>query len=378
MVSARFPNGVFQLAQASEANRGRALLKASTELFVSEPTHVLAEIHMYEELALQLLRITPLDDRRLVAHMLSRHKDAPAAVLRALMADDISVAAVIIEKAETVPEVDLIALVATGSPDHLRSLARRVRPSPALVEALVRNLPEADLPILLDNATARIPAHVMPMVIAAAQGRPEIARALGGRIEDLDDAALTDLFLDLDTRGRRRVVQGLEILALRAFASKTAIPRPPAPSAELVQALSRAALLRDLDVLAGLLADLLSVEETLARRLLLDEGGEPLAIALKAVGLDPATNTRLLLFTGGPDQRDYFQMKRLMDLNESISLRSAAILVSRWRQDRPPLPQRRPRHVPLSEEGSPLRAAAPAARRVPTAAPSTPATRDRA
>lgn len=358
MASARFPHGVFQLAQASEANRGRALLKASTELFVSETAHIPAEIHMYEELALQLLRITPLDDRRQVAAMLARHREAPAAVLRALMADDISVAEAIITGAETVPEVDLIALVATGSPDHLRALARRRSASPALVEALVRNLPADDLPILLANTTVRIPAHVMPMVLAQAPGQPRIAEALGNRVEDLDDTALTDLFLDLDSRGRRRVLQGLEILALRAFAAKTAIPRPPEPSPERTQALSRAAVLGDPDGLAAEVAALLGVEAPLARRLVLDPGGEPLAIALKAVGLDPALVTRVLMFTGGPAQRDYFQLKRLVDIHDSVSARSAAILVSRWRADRQPLPERKHRHQPVVEAGTPVRTGA--------------------
>lgn len=362
MASARFPHGVFQLAQASDANRGRALLKASTELFVSETAHIPAEIHMYEELALQLLRITPLDDRRQVAAMLARHRESPAAVLRALMADDISVAEAIIIGAETIPEVDLIALVATGSPDHLRALARRRSASPALVEALVRNLSTDDLPILLANTNVRIPAHVMPLVLAAAQGRPRIAEALGNRVEDLDDTALTDLFLDLDSRGRRRVLQGLEILALRAFAAKTVIPRPPEPSPERAQALSRAAVLGDPDGLAVELSTLLGIEAPLARRLVLDTGGEPLAIALKAVNLDPALVTRILMFTGGPAQRDYFQLKRLVDINESVSSRSAAILVSRWRADRQPLPERRPRHQPVAEAGTPVRAGAPATR----------------
>ena len=40
-----------------------------------------------------------------------------------------------------------------------------------------------------------------------------VARQLAGRMDDVQDTDLIDLFLDLDSRGRRRVIQALEIAA---------------------------------------------------------------------------------------------------------------------------------------------------------------------
>lgn len=355
MTPAAFTDGVLRLTQSSDATRGRALLRAATELFVSGSALTQSDVHIYEELALQLLRITPFDDRKAVAGLLARRENAPAAVLRALLADDPAIASLIIQKSRNVPDVDLIALVATGSPGHLEALTQRPNPSPALVEALVRRLPSERLPLLIANPNVQFPAHVMAMVVAAAKGHPDVAIALSRRLGDIDDADLIDLFLDLDGIGRRRALLALEVVALREFAAGKPMPSVRSPDPDLVSSLARTALSRDLDRIASQLALLTGLEPALARRILVDKGGEPLAVALKAAGLDAPTATRVLLFSGEGEGRDYFAVKRLLDVYESVSNRSAVLLVDRWRSPGEPLPRRRPRHVPQTEEGTPVR-----------------------
>ncbi|WP_181704320.1 DUF2336 domain-containing protein [Chthonobacter albigriseus] len=362
MAPVPFSDGVQKLSQATDATRRRALLKAATELFVSVPVHPAPDIHIYEELALQLLRITPFDDRRAVATLLSQRSDAPAAVLSALMADDPTIASVVIRDARSVPEVELLALVATGSRAHLEALAQRPHPTPALVEALARNLPAEALPLLLANPTTALPPGATAILIRRAHGHPTLAVALGHRIGDIEDADLVDLFLDLDSKGRRRVLLALELLALRDFAARKPLAKAPTPHAVVVEDLARSALSRDLDIVAVHLSRLLEVDRAVAKRLLTDPGGEPLATALKASGLDEATAMRILLFSGLGEGRDYFEVKRLLEVFENTSQRSASFLLTRWRPDPEPLPRRRHRLTPQTEEGTPAR---PAERRTP-------------
>lgn len=361
MASIRHSDGVLKLAQSSEAQRRRTLLKASTELFVAEPTHSRTEIAIFEELALQLVRITPEPDRMAVARMLARHPDAPPAILKLLLNDEPSVAAIVLTEAKNLPTVDLLALIATGSLEHAELLAARPNLPADVVEALLLRLPPPSLPKLLANHTVRLPPESITRLAELGLSHPEISRALARRHQDVDDAELIDLFLDLDGKGRRRVIHALEILALREFAARRPAPRIPVPPQEVVEALGRAALSRDTEGMATRLAGLLDVGEPLARRILADEGGEALAIALKAAGLPSPMAMRLILFSGTTDTRSYFEVKRLVELYETMSLRSASLMVSRWRGDRAPLPARAPRHLPMLDAGTPVRRSGEAA-----------------
>ncbi len=149
------------------------------------------------------------------------------------------------------------------------------------------------------------------------------------------------------------------------------------PEPARVEALAQAALSRNVDIISVHLAGLLQVDRETAARLLVDHGGEPLAIALKASGIDPVIAMRVILFSGGHEVRGYFDVKRLVDLYESVSLRSALILVGRWRDQPETAPGHR-RHVPQTEAGTPIRAAQPAARPAEGSAPVVEIRRDRA
>lgn len=368
MSTAPNSDGVLSLAIAPDEQRGRALLKAATEVFVFEPRHTRTEIAIYEELAMQLMRQTPLADRVAVAGLVAPHPDAPPAVLALLAADEPAVAAPVIAGAPVLDDVILLALVAQGSPAHLALIGARPGLSPALAEALVRTGDEAAAIALASNTATALAPDIVAGLAAFARGRPAVAAALGRRLGDVDDADLTDLFLDLDDRGRRRVIKALELLALRDFAARRPPPAAPRPDEETVAEFARASLSRDLDRQATLLGRLAALDAGLARRLLADRGGEPLAIVLRAAGLDEALATRVILFSGGADVRDYFEVKRLAELYRTLSLRSASLLVARWRGEAEPLPSRQ-RLRPQEETGTPVRPRETQPRRQPAASP---------
>lgn len=369
MAPQAFFDGVLTLARASGADRGRVLLRAATELFVETPQHTRAEIAVFEELVLQLLKIAPVEDRRAVAELLAERADVPAGVVRALLHDELAVAEVLLTRTPNLGEVDLLAVIATGTDGHLERIAERAHLPEVVVEALVRNLRVEALPILLANTSVRIPEAAKPRVMDVARENPTVARALSRRHEDFEDTELTELFLDLDSRGRRRVIQSLEILALRDFAARRPMPPKPVPAPEIVEELNRTALSRDVGAMAGRLAELLRIDRAMARALLTDAGGEPLAIALKAAGLSEPLATRVILFSGASDSRNYAEVKRLVELFESVSLRSALLLAAHWRGEDVILP-RRGGHQHLLQEGTPVRAAQP--KPVPAAVESLP------
>jgi uncharacterized protein (DUF2336 family) len=357
MTSQPFSSGIFGLVKDAGGARSRSLLKEATELFVSTSEHNRSEIVMYEELAAQLLKVTPLQDRIRIATLLADYDEVPASVMRSLLHDIFPVSSVLLEKAKGISEGQLLALVATASPSHLEMIAARKNLQPAVVDALVARMRPDTLAALAGNTTIALPSTVIKRLLEIAPGNQRLARQLASRMDDVQDTDLIDLFLDLDSRGRRRVIQALEIAALREFAARRPLPRVPMPDPEKVATLARACLQRNSEAMAGILSDLTGIHATFVMRLLADQGGEPLSICLKAAGIDTGIATRVILFSGVDDTRGYYDVKRLVDLYEMVSLRSSLLLADRWRTP-VAAPARTPTHVAQTQAGTPVRATA--------------------
>lgn len=357
MASPPFSSGVFGLVKGTDGARSRALLKEATELYVSEPGHTRSEVAMYEELVAQLLKVTALQDRIRIATLLADYDEVPASVMRALLHDIFPVSSVMIEKSKSISEGQLLALVATASPSHLEMIAARKNLQPAVVEALLGRMRADGLSVLAANPSITLSPSAVSLLVENAHGNQRLARQLAARIDDVQDTDLIDLFLDLDGRGRRRVIQALEIAALREFAARRPLPRVPMPDPDKVATLARACLQRNTEAMSRILSALTGLDAPFLVRLLADPGGEPLSICLKAAGLDSGIATRVILFSGVDDTRNYFDVKRLVDLYEMVSLRSALLLVDRWRGALPSV-KRTPVHVPQTQTGTPVRSAA--------------------
>ncbi|MBS1181268.1 MAG: hypothetical protein H6Q99_1148 [Proteobacteria bacterium] len=357
MTSPPFSSGIFGLVKGSDGARSRSLLKDATELYVSEPGHTRSEIAMYEELTVQLLKVTALQDRIRIATLLADFDEVPASVTRALLHDIFPVSSVMLEKAKSISEGQLLALVSTASPSHLEMIAARKTLQPSVVEALLGRMRAEDLTALAANPSITLSPSAIRHLVENAHGNPRLARQIAARMDDVQDTDLIDLFLDLDGRGRRRVIQALEIAALREFAARRPLPRVPMPDPDKVATLARACLQRNTEAMSRILSDLTGLDAAFLVRLLADSGGEPLSICLKAAGVDTGIATRVILFSGVDDTRNYFDVKRLVDLYEMVSLRSALLLVDRWRGALPSA-KRPPVHVAQTQAGTPVRATA--------------------
>jgi uncharacterized protein (DUF2336 family) len=357
MTSPPFSSGIFGLVKGSDGARSRSLLKDATELYVSESGHTRSEIAMYEELTAQLLKVTALQDRIRIATLLADFDEVPASVTRALLHDIFPVSSVMLEKAKSISEGQLLALVGTASPSHLEMIAARKNLQPSVVEALLGRMRADDLTALAANPSITLPPSAIRHLVESAHGNPKLARQIAARMDDVQDTDLIDLFLDLDGRGRRRVIQALEIAALREFAARRPLPRVPMPDPDKIATLARACLQRNTEAMSRILSDLTGLDAAFLVRLLADSGGEPLSICLKAAGIDTGIATRVILFSGVDDTRNYFDVKRLVDLYEMVSLRSALLLVDRWRGALPSA-KRPPVHVPQTQAGTPVRVTA--------------------
>lgn len=142
-----------------------------------------------------------------------------------------------------------------------------------------------------------------------------------------DDAAkLIEMFLTADKSHRAQMLYGLTDMPL-----KPSTPVDPRRAARAVTALEQAALAADSAGFAAELADALILTSRVAAQIVNEPGGEPLACALKALGIPGESYQRVLLFLNPSLGASVMDVYRLARLYEVIELRTALIMLAAWR-----------------------------------------------
>lgn len=142
-----------------------------------------------------------------------------------------------------------------------------------------------------------------------------------------DDAAkLIEMFLAADSRHRSQMLRGLTDTPL-----KPSTPVDPRRAGRAVTVLEQAALAGDSARFAAELADALILTSRVAVQIVNEPGGEPLACALKALGVPGESYQRVLLFLNPALGASVMDVYRLARLYETIELRTALIMLAAWR-----------------------------------------------
>jgi len=148
-----------------------------------------------------------------------------------------------------------------------------------------------------------------------------VARELIGR--DPPGGVSEALFLFATREERAAILLTACRAAMLAGGGETA-PRQD----DLAQELEALAIAEDRDWFVAALAAALEARKDRVRAMLLDEGGEPLALALASLGLPIERATRILLAVRQPYSFDVARMRALRDLIASTPHRAAASIVA--------------------------------------------------
>lgn len=141
-----------------------------------------------------------------------------------------------------------------------------------------------------------------------------------------DAAKLIEMFLASDARHRAQILHSLPETPLK--------PSPSVDPRRAVRAraiLEQAAMAADAARFVDELADALILTPRVAAQIVNEPGGEPLACALKALGMASESYQRVLLFLNpalGASVMDVYRLARLYDI---IELRAALIMLAAWR-----------------------------------------------
>jgi hypothetical protein len=324
-------NGLADIGLRSGVDMRPTLIRVLTDLYVQKLTHTPDEERHYTELALRLLNGVDVPTRTTVAARLAKHLSPPLRVIQYLVND--------------LPEI------AAPLRGHalLEPPAQPAEPAP----------PVAIAPTVEDTAPIEAPPEEEPI-------EHEPVTDLRGIMHSTIAGELNDVFFTATEHERRLILLNLHI-AVPMSAGQVVVLRDPG----IGQRLEAAAMGNHREDVVTQLAEALRVPREQARRIVRDDHGESIVVAVKALGIPRDVVYRLLMFLNPAVGHSVERVHALAMLYDEMTAQAAEGMVAIWQALRGEA-RSVVKHQPLlwNDERTRARPAAPAARR-PLAAPRT-------
>jgi Uncharacterised protein conserved in bacteria (DUF2336) len=324
-------NGLADIGLRSGVDMRPTLIRVLTDLYVQKLSHTPDEERHYTELALRLLDGVDVPTRAAVAVRLAKHLSPPLRVIQYLVND--------------LPEI------AAPLRGHalLQPSAQPAAPAP----------PVAVAPVVEDAAPMEAPPEEEPI-------EHEPVTDPRGTMDSTIAAELNDIFFTAAEDARRLILLNFHVAAPTS-PGQVAVLRDPG----IGQRLEAAALGNHREELAKHLAEALRIPREQARRIVRDDHGEPIVVAVKALGISRDVVYRLLMFVNPTVGHSVERVHALAMLYDEMTAQAAEGMVAIW-QALCSETRTAAKHQPLfwNDERSRARLAAATARR-PLAAPRT-------
>lgn len=168
--------------------------------------------------------------------------------------------------------------------------------------------------------------HEEPETESRYVAEPQVTTAPTLSMKPDDASQLIDMFVATNAKERHQILHGLTDAAL-----KPSTRVDPRRAARALPVLEQHAMARNMEGFTAELADALILTSKVAKQIVDDRGGEPLACAMRTLGMPADAFQRVLLFLNpalGTSVMDVYRLARLYD---TITERAALILLSAWR-----------------------------------------------
>lgn len=271
--------------------------------------------------------------------------DAPPPLLvrRLIGHENLAVAGPLLERCPGISDQDLMEMVNTGDFGILRLIARRRQLSPALTDALIRHGDASVTIAVVRNPGAALSHEAFNMLAEAAKTRPSLQAPLATRADTPAPIAF-ELFWILPPQLRRYVLSRFltESANLdRILKIAQTLDEPQSEGAGTARIADKA----ECEALIGLIAEgkaseaaqklagLAGISEANARRIIADPEGEPLTVAMKAMGMSrtqAAAAAETLRDAPEAPLRCNRRTAELQNLFDSLSFTKARVLLTYW------------------------------------------------
>jgi|GEM_PF-69434 len=342
----------------SKAGR-HALLNMFGDLFQGN-ANALSEQErtMMSDILRHLVKQVEQPVRRLLAERLASSHNAPPALVKQLANDSIEVAHPILQHSTILHDTDLVEIIQQRSLQHRLAIAMRQDLNEEVTDALAETGEEAVIRSLLENQDARISQATMGYLAEQAKTvdsfqnpmlsrrdvTPQIAAKLYWWVSaalrqdilarfEMDPADLDELLAEtvgeivsMNEDHGGGTTHGEEIAA-RLQATGALTPQL------MVQTLRQG----EVALFEAMFAAAAKIRLVLVRRFLFELGGEGLAIACRAMGIEKPIFASIFLLSRkarpGDQMVDPMELSRVLAFFEDLEVEAAQKVMKRWRLD---------------------------------------------
>lgn len=299
--------------------------------------------------------------RKALSEKLADLPEAPHDLIRSLANDTAEVAYPVLTRSRVLADRDLIEVIRNRTLEHQLAIALRFSVSEAVSEVLAETGEESVIETLLGNPNARISQSTLSYLVEQSRRvdrfrepllrREELSPELAKRMFLWVSAALREHIIaryDLDEVVVDRLVQEAALEQLEEADDEEGEGTAEEIANELagdlaeqfeldpemlVQALAQG----EVALFVGMFAGATGLRSGLIKRLLFEPGGEGLAIACKALGLDRDTFSRLFALSRAARPQhasaERAAAHRVLAFFERIPAKEARRVMERWKLD---------------------------------------------
>lgn len=340
----------------TEENR-RVLLENISHLFLSSSGRLTErEMALMSDILTKLVHEVEMSVRRELSERLANVEVAPHELVVALANDDIEVAGPVLMKSGVLRDSDLIEIIKRRTQEHLIAVASRDGLNEDVSDVLVDEGDDNVVEMLLRNQDAALSRHAIEYIVEQSKRvdrfqqpllrrtdlPPELAHRMFWWVSAaLRDYILTNFTLDetiVDDFVRDSTETVLKRLD-REWPTDTAaqrLVRRMAETGELnVKFLVNAVRQGQIQVFAAGLAWLCNLDVATAQRVVFDMGGEALAVACKAMGLERADFASVFMLTRKPGMGNQgaHAINAVLAMFDSVEEKNARRALAYWRED---------------------------------------------
>lgn len=357
-------DALVEMARDKSAAGREALTATVTDLF-ADTNQVMSDSEraLTEGILHQLINDVEASVRKGLADRLSKLDNAPSGLIVLLANDEISVALPILQRSTVLQDEELVEIVRHKSMSHQLAIAMRDSISEPVCDALAETDNEAVVVTLLQNKTARISSETMSNLVNESEKKPRYQEPLLRR-DDLHPDLAKRMYWWVSAALRVHLLEKFEIdpaelddaienTVETAMEQHTGYKKKHAgfikdtanETLTDLLAYSEVAgdrlikLLRDgkVTLFITLFANKIGIRTTLAKRILFEPGGEGLAIACRAVGMEPKIFSAIYRLTRAATDKNSDlprgELVRIASLYLDIRQDQAQIVVRNWQRD---------------------------------------------
>lgn len=298
------------IADGATPEACRVWLRVATDHFVTRDMHTQDQLLRFGHSAIKFLGIVDGATRLIVAKKLSLCASTPEAVLERIVDLGGPAAHHVLQCARGLPRSTLTEAAQSATlPATLVALREDL--DRGLVALLAQRADEATLSALAGNLAAPLDAPTFAALAGLAHRKRDVALALLARQPvGMRHAAL---FLHADAAQRRAIL----VDAQRAALGRAEAPARPALDQESLAQLEHLSIARQVDLFELGLSEALGCDLAIGEAIVRERSGEPLAVALAALGAPEDMAMRILISNevhAGVDAPRIAALARLRDV----------------------------------------------------------------